>query len=300
MIAWRWKYGPRGWNWNGGSRDDEHGPPRGRETGAKGDWMLRAFGCRKRRGNRTDPYAPTTSSPRSLSADTRAHWVGARGRKPAARYQQLASSKLPATLLHTMAGEHDEITLLGLWASPFVIRARILHESNIILQYLDEAFPATDSHPILPADPYNRAVARFWASYVDDKVFGTWLRVSTGRTNEERVEAARQVVAALQTLEKEAFKEEEAPVLFAGDTSSVLGLVDVVLGSLLGWLHATEAICGVKVIDGAKMPALAAWAERFRELDCVKGLIPDAKRLVEYNMLRRARKGLPMLSPYVE
>nr|CAB3485850.1 unnamed protein product [Digitaria exilis] len=175
-----------------------------------------------------------------------------------------------------------------------------LHESNIILQYLDEAFPATDSHPILPADPYNRAVARFWASYVDDKVFGTWLRVSTGRTNEERVEAARQVVAALQTLEKEAFKEEEAPVLFAGDTSSVLGLVDVVLGSLLGWLHATEAICGVKVIDGAKMPALAAWAERFRELDCVKGLIPDAKRLVEYNMLRRARKGLPMLSPYVE
>ncbi|KAF8651265.1 hypothetical protein HU200_063515 [Digitaria exilis] len=242
-----------------------------------------------------------------------------------------------------MAGKHDEITLLGLWASPFVIRARIvlnlkglayrytdedlfskselllrsnpvhnkvpvlIHdgkpicESNIIVQYLDEAFPATaDSQPILPADPHNRAVARFWASYVDDKVFGTWLRVSTGRTNEERVEAARQVVAALQTLEKEAFKEEEAPVLFAGDTSSVLGLVDVVLGSLLGWLHATEAICGVKVIDGAKMPVLAAWAERFQDLDCVKGLIPDAKRLVEYNMVRRARKGLPMLLPYVE
>nr|CAB3488363.1 unnamed protein product [Digitaria exilis] len=204
-----------------------------------------------------------------------------------------------------MAGKHDEITLLGLWASPFVIRARIvLNLKGLAYRYTDEDL-FSKSELLLRSNPVHNKVP---VLIHDGKpicesniiVFGTWLRVSTGRTNEERVEAARQVVAALQTLEKEAFKEEEAPVLFAGDTSSVLGLVDVVLGSLLGWLHATEAICGVKVIDGAKMPVLAAWAERFQDLDCVKGLIPDAKRLVEYNMVRRARKGLPMLLPYVE
>jgi glutathione S-transferase len=110
-----------------------------------------------------------------------------------------------------MAGE--ELTLLGLWASPFVIRVRIafnlkgltayvyseesiyhkselllksnpvlkkvpvlLHdgkticESQIILQYVDEAFPTAAGAPVLPSDPYDRAIARFWASYVDDKV----------------------------------------------------------------------------------------------------------------------------------
>ncbi|XP_066336166.1 glutathione S-transferase U18-like isoform X2 [Miscanthus floridulus] len=105
----------------------------------------------------------------------------------------------------------EELTLLGLWASPFVIRARIalnlkgltyvyaedsiynkselllksnpvlkkvpvlIHdgkpvcESQVIVQYIDEAFPAAAGAPILPSAPYDRAVARFWASYVEDK-----------------------------------------------------------------------------------------------------------------------------------
>jgi glutathione S-transferase len=84
---------------------------------------------------------------------------------------------------------------------------------------------------------------------------------------------------------------------FGGDT---VGLVDVVLGSHLGWLYATEAICGVKVVDATKTPLLVAWADRFCALDAVKGLIPDVERLVEYNKARRAFLGLPLLLPYVE
>ena len=43
-------------------------------------------------------------------------------------------------------------------------------ESQVIVQYIDEAFPAAAGAPILPSAPYDRAVARFWASYVEDKV----------------------------------------------------------------------------------------------------------------------------------
>ncbi|VAH52985.1 unnamed protein product [Triticum turgidum subsp. durum] len=42
-------------------------------------------------------------------------------------------------------------------------------ESMLIVQYLDEAFPRSGP-ALLPADPHDRAVARFWAAYADDQV----------------------------------------------------------------------------------------------------------------------------------
>jgi glutathione S-transferase len=45
-------------------------------------------------------------------------------------------------------------------------------ESMIILQYIDEVWASSNNGrpAILPADPYERAVQRFWAQFIDDKV----------------------------------------------------------------------------------------------------------------------------------
>lgn len=41
-------------------------------------------------------------------------------------------------------------------------------ESLIVVQYIDEVW--TNGTSILPYDPYDRAIALFWASYIEEKV----------------------------------------------------------------------------------------------------------------------------------
>ncbi|KAE8779895.1 putative glutathione S-transferase GSTU6 [Hordeum vulgare] len=233
--------------------------------------------------------------------------------------------------------EEEELTLVGYWSSPFALRARyalnlkglpyayveevglfdsksplllasnpvhkrvpvLIHngkpvpESQLIVQYVDEAFPAS-SPRFLPSDPHERAVARFWASYVDGELLSAWLPVYGGRTGEERAQAAGRVGAALETLERAFGECSKGKGFFGGDT---VGLVDVVLGGFVGWLKTSEAMCGVRLLDAAATPLLAAWAERFRALHGVKEVMPDPQRLLEYNLMRRARLGLPLTTP---
>jgi len=105
----------------------------------------------------------------------------------------------------------DEVILLDYWVSPFGMRVRIalaekgikheyreedlrnksplllqmnpvhkkipvlIHngkpicESLIAVQYIDEVW--NEKSPLLPSDPYQRSQARFWADYVDKKVY---------------------------------------------------------------------------------------------------------------------------------
>ncbi|KAG2550946.1 hypothetical protein PVAP13_9KG308900 [Panicum virgatum] len=227
-----------------------------------------------------------------------------------------------------MAGG-DDLKLLGMWASPFVLRVKLalslkglsyeyveedlgnkselllrsnpvhkavpvlIHggkpvcESSVILQYIDEAF-AGAGPSLLPADPYDRAVARFWAAYIDDKMLAAWNQASRGKTEEERAEGMKQSLATVETLEG-ALRDDcgKGKPFFGGDSA---GYVDVVLGGLLGWVRAHMELQGVNSLDPDRTPLLAAWAERFWSLEAVEPVMPDVSKLVEFGKMLQARQ----------
>uniref|UniRef100_A0ACD5URF5 Uncharacterized protein n=1 Tax=Avena sativa TaxID=4498 RepID=A0ACD5URF5_AVESA len=154
-------------------------------------------------------------------------------------------------------------------------------ESVIIMQYIDEAFAGTGPS-LLPSDPHERAVARFWASYIDDKLVIPWVRSFRGETEEEKSEGLEQTFAAVETLEgalRECGSKGKGGFFFGGDR---VGLVDVTLGSLLTWAHAAEVMSETRIFDPARTPLLAAWVERFDDLDAAKAVLPDVGRMVEF------------------
>ncbi|XP_041015149.1 glutathione S-transferase U17-like [Juglans microcarpa x Juglans regia] len=219
---------------------------------------------------------------------------------------------------------HD-VKVLGAWPSPFVIRARIalniksveyeflaetpgsksqlllqsnpvhkkipvlihrgkpIAESLIIVQYIDEVWSSGPS--ILPSDPYDRAIARFWAAYVDDKFFPSMSLIKSEQ-GEKKAALVKQVTEGLVLLEEAFQKSSKGKAFFGGDR---IGYLDVAFGSMLGWLRATEKMGEVKLLDEAKTPGLVQWAESFCADGAVKGLIPETEKLVEFAKLLAAR-----------
>ena len=49
----------------------------------------------------------------------------------------------------------------------FIHNEKPIAESLVIVEYIDETWK---NNPILPSDPYQRALARFWSKFIDDKV----------------------------------------------------------------------------------------------------------------------------------
>ncbi|XP_020704388.1 glutathione S-transferase U17 [Dendrobium catenatum] len=165
-------------------------------------------------------------------------------------------------------------------------------ESLIILQYIDQVW-ASSGPSILSADPHERAFARFWAAFVDDKVIPQ-IRALIFGVDEKKAEATELLFAALLQLEETFVKCSKGKSFFGGDT---INLVDITLGSCLSLLKAIEIITGINILDKTKTPRLVEWTEGFCSDEAVKEVLPEAKKLVEYSeallALRRAASAPP-------
>jgi glutathione S-transferase len=94
-----------------------------------------------------------------------------------------------------------------------------------------------------------------------------------------RAEAFKNAVAMVETLERAFMECSQGKAFFAGDA---IGLVDVALGSFLTGVKVIDEVNGTNLLDEAKFPDLAAWAERFLAVDAVKQAMPNAGKLLEH------------------
>ncbi|XP_042023542.1 glutathione S-transferase U17-like [Salvia splendens] len=162
-----------------------------------------------------------------------------------------------------------------------------ISESLIILQYIDEVWPS-NVPSILPSDPYDRAMACFWAAYVDDKWFPAFRELEKASGDEERGAIVERIHEGAVLLEKSFVKCSRLKAYFGGDR---LGYMDLVLGSYLGFIKVTESATGLVIFEEMRTPRLARWAQRFSLHEAAKDVLPDAQKLYEfYIMVRDSQK----------
>ncbi|XP_068660246.1 glutathione transferase GST 23-like [Aristolochia californica] len=146
---------------------------------------------------------------------------------------------------------------------------RPIPESLVILEYIDETW---QSNPLLPKDPLERANARFWAKFVDEKclvsVFAVFL--SAGKEQEKHLEEA---AAALKILEGCVHGKR----FFSGEG---IGYADLVAGWIPQWLPVIEEVAGVKLLDPQSLPSLCAWSKSFLQVELIKENLPPRDELI--------------------
>ncbi|PRQ36880.1 putative glutathione transferase [Rosa chinensis] len=224
----------------------------------------------------------------------------------------------------------EEVKLLGFWPSPFVYRViwalrlkdvqfdyveedlsnkselllrynpvlkkvpvlihggKAIAESLVILEYIEETWP---QNPLLPKDPHEKALARFWMQFGLEKMRPIH-QAYFPAIGEEREKAAKQYQEVLKILEDQCLGDQR---FFGGET---IGMVDIVYGMLAYWFECMEEAVGVKVIEPSILPRLHAWVKNLKQVSVINDNLPHHGKLLAYYKTSReklvsARSTLP-------
>ncbi|KAL5851626.1 hypothetical protein ACOSQ3_006744 [Xanthoceras sorbifolium] len=150
-------------------------------------------------------------------------------------------------------------------------------ESMIIIEYIEEMWPHT---PLLPTDPYDRAISRFWIKFVEDKalpILGRMFNTMGG----ELEKAIKESLEILEIVEEHGLEDNK---YFNGET---IGMVDIAFGSILYWLGVNEEVLGVKLLEPHKFPRLHKWFHSFQEVPVIKENLPNRDNVISFLKGRR-------------
>jgi glutathione S-transferase len=140
---------------------------------------------------------------------------------------------------------------------------RLVWESTVIAEYLEETFPA---HPLLPTQPERRAAARAWVNFADSRLYATTGQLLHSFDRSMYVRLAAQLVDDLHVLEEVAFtgQSDASPYVLGTEFS----LADV---ALYPWF---EQVAVLERLRGFHFPTdcrrLLAWQRAVSNRDAVR------------------------------
>ncbi|KAJ0265907.1 Glutathione S-transferase U16 [Hirschfeldia incana] len=151
-------------------------------------------------------------------------------------------------------------------------------ESLNIVEYIDETWNSSRQF-ILPSHPHDRAIARFWSAFVDDKWFPALKAAAITKSEEAKEKGMKEVEKGLLQLEEAFVSISKGKPFFGGEA---IGFMDICLGSFVGILKAREKLKGEKLLDETKVPCLCKWADQFLSDDTVKNVVPEIDKVAEF------------------
>ncbi|KAJ4849068.1 hypothetical protein Tsubulata_037812 [Turnera subulata] len=152
-------------------------------------------------------------------------------------------------------------------------------ESMIIVQYIDEVWP---QNPLLPSDPHEKSVARFWVKFAEDESPSIYkILQNTGEAMEQGI---KETLEMLQAIEDHGLGDKK---FFGGDQ---IGIADLAFGSVIYGLVVVQEAVGIKLLEAHKFPRLLDWHKNFMQVPVIKETLPDWDETVA--SLRAGREAL--------
>lgn len=165
---------------------------------------------------------------------------------------------------------------------------KVIIESTLIIEYLDEAFPAP---PLMPADPYDRAIARLFMKKIDDYLHAACSTITFATANRKVLikKSPEELAAHLAKIPNPDYRERQrlaiAHGLAAPHVAQALRAYDKYIGDMevalaehpylagtaytLADAAATPYIFRAEIVgmDGlwlGRRPKVSAWYDRIR------------------------------------
>ncbi|KAJ4722857.1 putative Glutathione s-transferase [Melia azedarach] len=159
-----------------------------------------------------------------------------------------------------------------------VHRGKPICESVVIIEYIEEIWP---QNPLLPTDPYDRAQARFWIKFVEDR--SPSLGRLFHRPGQEQEKAIKEILAILETVEEHGIGEKK---FFHGNK---IGIAEIALASIVYWLQVIQDVIGESMYDPHKFPRLHAWFEDFKKVPVIQENLPNQDEIFARYKARREK-----------
>ncbi|GMH10190.1 hypothetical protein Nepgr_012031 [Nepenthes gracilis] len=158
-----------------------------------------------------------------------------------------------------------------------VHNGKAIAESQVILEYIDETWK---ENPIMPQDPYERAMARFWAKFIHEKCVPSFRKALLGGETEveKGIEETKENLMILE-------KVLEGKSFFGGER---IGFVDIVANVIAYWVFLYQEAVEKEVLT-EEFSVLCNWKDKYVNHSIIKETLPPKDKSVAYYRARFAQ-----------